>query len=115
MTVKPSPLVCSFGQLPQLNGWMWGFESPAVLEQRLQYSFFVSGPDLLLVSHLAHQLLCDAGEGLLLTVEYCHTLIRENKGFRRQTENLVKVALKDYCGEHAFERISWPFLILIRQ
>lgn len=56
---------------------------PAVLEQRFQYSFFVCGPDLLLVGHLAHHLLCDAGEGLLLAVKYCYTLTRGNiaKGF----------------------------------
>lgn len=69
---------------------------PAVLKQRIQHSFPVCRSDLLLVDHLADNLLCDAGQSPLFTVKNGHTcwkIFRNN-----HKEEGESVSMQCACG-----------------
>lgn len=58
------------------SGWLLGRRVPGFLEQRLQDSVPVFGPDLFLADHLRDHLLCDALEALFFAVENRHTWMK---------------------------------------
>lgn len=72
------------------SSWLLGRRVPGVLEQRLQDSIPVFGPDLFLADHLRDHLLSDALEALLFTVENRHTWMEVVEGMMLNNRVLNK-------------------------